>query len=85
MKNLTDFRKTVETSVVSAPWAQHKAEALLKDNNIRCPFEHEMTLFYSHNLLQLSLLIKFNICVGLMAKLVFVRNKLLNYNYLCFK
>ena len=68
------------------PWAQHKVEALFKDNNILCPFEHEMTLFYSRNLLQLnSLLIKFNICVGLMAKLVFIRNKLLNYNYLFFK
>ena len=65
--------------------AQHKVEALFKDNNILCPFEREMTLFYSRNLLQLSLLIKFNICVGLMAKLVFIRNKLLNYNYLFFK
>ena len=64
---------------------QHKMEPLFKDNNILCPFEHEMTFFYSCNLLQLSLLIKFNICVGLMAKLVFIRNKLLNYNYLCFK
>lgn len=61
---------------------QHKAEALFKDNNILCPFEHEMALFYSHNLLQLSLLINFSICVGLMAKLLF--NKLLNNNYLCF-
>ena len=65
--------------------AQHRVEALFKDNNILCRFEREMTLFYSRNLLQLSLLIKFNICVGLMAKLVFIRNKLLNYNYLFFK
>ena len=63
--------------------AQHKAEALFKDNKILCPFEHEMALFYSHNLLQLSLLIKCIICVGLIAKLI--RNKLLSNNYLFFE